>query len=62
MKQWKITAKIIERWIKKLNELYILEVLEKKDIVKKDYQINRLIEVIEEYDDIIFDEIEVENE
>lgn len=58
MKQWKITAKIINRWIQKLNELYILEVLEKKDIVEKDYQLNRLLEVIEEYDDIIFDEVE----
>lgn len=46
--------KVIKKWIKLLNLILKHQILGLYDKIENDYKMNRLIEVIEEYDDIIF--------
>lgn len=48
--------KVIKKWMKLLNLILINQRYGLYDLIENDYKMNRLIEVIEEYNDIIFKE------
>ena len=50
--------KVIKKWVKLLNLILINQRCGLYDIIKNDYKMNRIIEVIEEYHNIIFKEEE----